>query len=427
MKYFAFAKIGKSLKFASAYSPTGGDIDAPNGLIALANNNPDKTFYVISRSDMRRLSDDQYATIFPYANVIDVWADPQFKTFSGDGKDYNDPFYHHIGNYFKHNDINIDACIMFVGQVGTVTIPGKIEQVKDRSLFASVIDMTKNYTTPIAIWLNDYKVPYIEIVNDPRYVMNQSRDIFHLPFRSLGQFDWRYPVSPIKSYEDQDRIEPPIMKESTYDGMETLFLINREFPKTDYSNKTDLFNIILNEGAPSRYNMLNEWVLKNFEDVAIYGKWEHEYAQHEMDTRFKGSVQLEETQKIMSRTKYTFIIPIKDGWVTSKYIEMIQAGVIPFLHPSYDGQGHLDIPKLLRPKNSKAMLDTISKLESDPKYYKALIELLQQTFLKPEYYDGSFFSTKVMGEIYKEFDLEYVKPDLSKYKKTEVISLEDFF
>lgn len=422
MKHIAFAKIGKSTKFASAFSPIGGDSESPNVFKALANNNPDITFYMIGRSDMGRLSDEQLTKMFPYNNVVDIWKEAPFKTFKGDGKNYNDPFYHYVGNYFKDRGIKVDGCVMMVGQVGTVTIPGMIEQVRDRSLIASVIDMTKNYTTPIAVWLNDYKVPYLEIVNDPRYVMNQSRDIFHLPFKSIGQFNWEYEVSPIKSYEDQDRQDPPLKMKSTYDGMETAFLIGRDKPNDIGKDRSINFGVVLNEGSPSRYPLLKEWVLDVFEDVAIYGKWDHEDAQPEVDCRFKGSKNIEDIQKIMQNTKYTMIIPIRDGWVTSKYIEMIHAGVIPFFHPSYDKQKHIDIPDILRPDTPEQMLKNIELIELNG-VREALLKNIRDIVLKNEYYDGTFMSEKIL----KNFDPKYALPDLSKYAKTEVVSLDDFF
>ena len=426
-QHIAFAKIGKSIKFNSKFSCCGGDNEAPAVIKALANNNPDKTFYIVGRSDCSRLTESEYHAIFPYGNVIDIWNGAVHKTFR-DRKDYNDPFYHHITDYFKDRDIKIDYCVMMVGQVGTVTIPGKIEQVRDRSLIASVIDMTLNYTSPISVWLNETKVPYVEIVNDPRYVMNQSRDIFNLPTLSLGQYDWTYEASTITSYEDQDRTTRVV--KSVYAGMETAFCIGREERDIREIEKTRKFAVILNEGDPSRYDMLNEWVLKNLEDVEVYGRWEHKYAQPEMDTRFKGSVQLEETQKIMSQTKYTMIIPIRDGWVTSKYIEMIYAGVLPFFHPSYDKQNHLNIPALLRPQTPAEMFDTIEKLERMPEARLMLLQTLQRNILKPEYFDGTFMSNTILEACHKSIvgnDEQYTPTDVSKYKPKTITSLDDFF
>ena len=272
MKHIGFAKIGKSVKFKrTRFSPIGGDNEPSTVLISLANNNPDKTFYIIGRSDFSSLNESEVLELFPYDNVVDIW--------KGIKNEDDDRFYRHIIDYFNQKGFQLDNTIMMVGQVGTVTIPGKITQVKHLKEGitdgkpASVIDMTKNYTSPIAIWLNEVQPPYVEIVNAPRYVMNQSRDIFHLPTVSLGQYDYEYEVSCIRNYEDQNRYERKVS--STYAGMETCFCVNYEHSEQFNLNRKVPFMVILNEAKPSRYNLLKEWVLDDHDDVEIYGKWDH--------------------------------------------------------------------------------------------------------------------------------------------------------
>jgi len=412
MKNIGFAKIGKSVKFKrNRFSPIGGDNEPSTVLIALANNNPDKTFYIIGTSDFSTLSEAEELELFPFNNVIDIW-----KGIKNDG---TDNFYRHIFNYFGQRRFKLDYTVLMVGQVGTVTIPGKIEQVKDRSLFASVIDMTKNYTSPIAIWLNEEQPPYVEIVNDPRYVMNQSRDIFHLPTVSLGQYDYEYTVSSIKSYEEQDRYERKVP--STYAGMETCFCINYQHSEQFNLNRNVPFMVILNEAKPSRYNLLKEWVLDDHDDVEIYGKWEHPNT--ETDTRFKGSIHLDDVMAKMNNVKFTFIIPIAKGWVTSKYIEMVHAGVIPFLHPSYDEQRHLPIPEFLRPKTPTEFKERMNRLLNNEQEYESVITGLRKLLCKPEYYNGTFLNNKIMTAM----DNDYVAPDVTQFEKKVAVTLEDFF
>lgn len=414
MMNIGFAKIGKSVKFKSnKYSPIGGDNEASCVLRALANNNPDKKYYIIGRSDFSQLSESDRLELFPYDNVIDVW--------EGVGLDISEEYYRHIITYLEKNQITLDFTVMMVGQVGSVTVPGKIKKVRDTDddKAASVLDMTKWYVTPISTWLNEKKPRYIEIVNDPRYTMRQSRDLFHLPEVSLGQYDYSYVSNAIRSYEDQTRIERRV--ESVYAGMETAFCYDYEYsPKVNFNRHTD-FMIVLNEGKPSRFDMLNEWVLEKFDSVDIYGKWEHERAL--ADPRFKGSAHIHEIQKMMSDVKFTFIIPIAKGWTTSKYIEMIHAGVVPFLHPTYDEQRHLPIPEFLRPKTPKEFHDRMTQLLNDQKHYESVLLDLRSNVLKPEYYDGTFINNKIMSA----FDSSYTVPDVKQFDKKTVVTLEDFF
>ena len=119
MTNIAFAKIGKSIKFKTPFSPVGGDNEAPAVVRAIANNNPDKKIYIIGRSDFDKLTEMERVQMFPYDNVVNVWSACKTKTYTNK-HDYNDPFFQHIGNYFKENDIKIDFGVMMVGQVGNV-------------------------------------------------------------------------------------------------------------------------------------------------------------------------------------------------------------------------------------------------------------------------------------------------------------------
>jgi hypothetical protein len=414
MKNIGFCKVGKSVKFkTNKYSPIGGDNEASCTLRALANNNPDKNFYIIGRSDFATLSDTEKADLFPYDNVIDVW--------EGVGLEISENYFNHIITYFKEKQITLDFTVMMVGQLSNVTIPDRIEKVREGNdgKPAATLDMTKWYTTPIFTWVNEEKPPYIEIVNDPRYTIKQPRDLFHMPMRSLGQYDYDYETFAIRNYDDQERITRVVHSE--YAGMETAFCGDYEYTQEiNLDRKTD-FMIVLNEGKPSRYEMLKEWVLNEFDDVEIYGKWEHDAVKG--DDRFRGSAKIDELQKKLLNVKFTFIIPIKEGWVTSKYIEMIHAGVIPFLHPTYDTQRHLPIPDFLRPKTPGEFHERMQRLINNKDEYETVLKGLRKAVLKPEYYDGTFINDKIM----KAFDPNYQRPDLSSFEKQQAFSIEDFF
>ena len=417
MKNIGFGKLGKSVKFIrNKYSPIGGDNEASCTLRAMANLNPDKTFYIIGRTDYGYLNEAEQHDIFPYNNVVDVW-----NKRSIGPEHYNQDYYDHVKNYLKDNNVELDYTVLMVGQVGSVTIPDRIIKVNDPDAISSVLDMTKGYTTGITSWLNDCKPKYVEIVNDPRYVMNQARDIFHLPEMSLGQYDYEYISNKINSYEDQTRTPTPV--KSVYAGMETAFCLDYEHSTDINRNRNTDFMIVLNEGKPSRYKLLKEWILDHNKDVDIYGKWADEIM--EGDTRFKGSLKIDALQDKLQDVKFTFIIPIKKGWVTSKYIEMIHAGVIPFLHPTYDEQKHTAIPDFLRVKSPEQLAERIQMLKDDPAKYNHLLELLQKTILKPEYYDGTFLNNKIMSSI----DPNYVAPNLEEFPIPEkpTIGLESFF
>jgi hypothetical protein len=405
----AFCKIGKSIKFDSPYSPVGGDNEAPALLRLLANNNPDKTYHIVGRSDFSKMYETKRLELFPYNNVKDA-----FEGKRGPADEDQ------VIKYFDRIKIEPDVAIFMIGQIGTVTIPNRIEQVKNRQLTAAVIEMTKNYSTPIIKWWNekpDMKV--IEIINDPRYTSKQPRDIIHNPTVSLSQYNYEYAKESIESYTKQDRVRHAIPVR--YAEMERIFLFNREVPPVNVHDREVPFGIVLNEGSPSRYGMLKEWVLDNgFNDIEIYGKWEHVEA--EKNPVFKGSLKLDEVHRKMRRVRSTFIIPIAHGWVTSKYVEMIHAGVVPFFHPTYDIQNHTKVPKFLRPKDPAELATRIEMLKDD-ETYSSIINDLRTEFCSEEYLDGTRLNDIVM----KEVQPNYVRPNLTDFEISEANTLDSFF
>jgi hypothetical protein len=398
-KHIAFSKVGKSIKFKGNGSSAGGEIEPPALFRALANNNPDIMFYLIGRSDYSRLTDLERSNLFLYNNVTDCYAEKP--------KDISS----HLEEFFSSRGIVLDAHIAMPGQIGTVTIPGKIQQIKHPELMASVIDMTKNYTTPIISYWNDHpELKTIEIITDPRYTFDQSRDIIQDPSVSLGQYNYEYTKSTIESYENQVRVERQI--KVTYDGIETNFMYGLGKPNKNRERSIP-FMVVLNEGNPSRYKFLDEWVLSGIDDVEVYGKWEDERTLN--DSRFKGSISWTDLHAKLNNVRASFAIPIAPGWVTSKYVELIHSGVIPILHPTYDTQNNLDYPDILRPKSIQDMKKLI-ELVKDDKFYTKMIDHLQSKYCKPEYYDGTFLSKRILSHVYDNYEL----PNKTAYSENTV-------
>lgn len=402
----AFSKIGKSIKFNDKnYSPIGGDNEAPTLLRVLARHNPDSKFYLVGRSDYSRLTERQRAEMFPWNNVVDLYDQPVVDPVT------------HVESKLQSLGVKIDAHIAMCGQVGNVTIPNRIWGVRDPSRHVNIIDMTRGYTTPITAWMNDNQhIPVIQIVNDPRYTFAQAKDLMVTPKYTLSQYDTVFEHSHIKSYEDQTRITTKF--ELQYAGMEKIFLCDRPEPVLN-TNRPVNFMIAINEGNPSRYSMLKEWVLDDVSDVEVYGQWSEEISSS--DARFKGSLHIEELQNKMRSVRSTFIIPIAPGWVTSKYIEMIYAGVVPFFHPSYDSKRLLGDLDFLRVETPKQLMERVSMMQQDD-VYERCIKLLQKKFIKQIDLDGTTINLTIMRAI----DPAYMTRDLQT-PKTVNIGLDNFF
>lgn len=404
-----FIKVGKSIKFKeSTFGAIGGDIDPGNLLRILANNNPTDKFYILGRSDYSKLSQNERSKLFYYDNVINVLG--AVKSDNSMSEEFQNKMCRVVQEMLDELNVSIDKIVMIPGPIPTVNIPNRIKKIKYPDEYASVISSSLNYTTPFISYINDNQhIPIIEIVNDPRYTCaQQCRDLMATPVVSLGQFDYEYEKHSIISYENQTKQTKYI--KSKYAQMETFFLYNKELHKININDRNVTFSIILNEGKPSRYNLLKEWVLDHVDDVDIYGKWNENLLDH----RFKGSKRITEIQDIFLHVRSSFIIPIKTGWVTSKYIELIHAGVVPFLHPTYDTQNHLDFPSFFKPKTPDELYERVNSLKDDNLYLEK-INFLREKYCKPGYYDGTIVNNIVMNEIYDN----YIKPDITETPKIE--------
>lgn len=416
-------KLGKSILFKrSAWGPIGGDNEAPLYYENLFHRNPDMQFYLLGCSDYDRLPDEDRDRINKHGNVHNIW-DDEWKEFK---KSYSGPkiscrvdFMDHWARKSKENGLVMDAGILFAGPNATCNIPFRVTKMKNPTEMANPLDMLALYAGPLVSYLNDYRVPYVLIVNDPRFFPFMAKDILHAPSSVLSQYNETITFKHRKSYTDNTVIEFPL--EARYAASETIYLMNdksKETPKESFSlesffgdeeetvtndehvavEKNIKFMVVLNEGRPSRYNLLKENILDHIADVDIYGQWNKETIGE--DPRFRGSVSYDELQKMLPRVKYSYCIPIKPGWSTMKFWELLNHDVIPFLHPTYDSQNNLNAPEFLRVKDSKDLSAKINFLENNPKEYDLFLSRLK-SMIKPEHRDGSLLNNIVLNEIAK--------------------------
>lgn len=262
---------------------------------------------------------------------------------------------------------------MLSGPVANCNIPNKSWKRNDLKNgvkeYAKSLETFANYVAPIYQYLNESNIPWVMIANDPRYI-GQGNDCMNQPKKILSQYTETIEMQTFDNWVDQNYIKNKIP--SVYAGMEKIFLIDKKMPSV--MTKTISFMLVLNEGnngVKSRYPMLKEYVLDSMRDVAIYGKWDE--ATIGNDTRFKGPKKFEDLQAELPSVKYTLIIPIKPGWVTAKWVEMISNGIIPFFHPTYDEQKHCKVPDFIRLTNPSDLGEKIAQLEADPQLYGQIL------------------------------------------------------
>jgi len=382
----AIGKFGKSILFdESKWGPIGGDCEAPIFYKCLAKYYPEITFYMIGKSDIYKMSKSEFAKNFPNKNMIDAAGS---RTATED-EEYMVPDKILDG-------VDIDFGMFFSGPVGNANIPNFIPNISKAKAGQKAIclEMFKRYAAPIVYFLNKRSIPYFTLTPDPRYHPIRGRDLFNVAKFSLSQMDTNnMSVKHVKSQDDMTVITTVVP--TIYSRFENMFLYGMDKPSVP--EKTSILSMVMNEGGNGgtlRGPILEEYVLgnKNIRDdlrssFEVFGKWDDTWMKKYK--QFKGTVPYYKIWNIIGSSKYSFLIPIAPGWCTAKVWESIYCGTIPFLHPTYDQNKHLDgvIPDFLRTKSPKDFAEKMEELEKDPIAYNQILKYIISS-LKDEYFDG---------------------------------------
>lgn len=385
-------KIGKSVKFDSLkWGAIGGDNEAPDLFITLARMNPDITFYMLGKSDLRVMKSEVKEKLNLPSNIIDVWEG--FKS-----KEHDETKYAYEVMSTKYKDVKIDCGIYYNGPTSYTSIPNLLRKDAGKGDFYVTLDVFRKYVGPITHYENMTEVPFFTLGPDPRYIPIGARDLVYREKFVLSQYNKIETAKHMISLDSQDLITTEIPIE--YSGIEKVFFLGKEQKDITKIEKTKKMMIVLNEGGNGglkRGPMLKEYILDYLDDVEIYGKWDKAWYE---DSRFKGPKDFMQLQPMLENVKYTFIIPIQKGWVTAKFWEMIQNGIIPFMHPFYDQQKHIPCPDFIRVNSPDELNKKIEFLEKNPDKYQELLAQLN-AMLKPEYYDGRFINELIMKNVKK--------------------------
>ena len=394
----AIGTIGKSVKFGPEEKGTGkkamtaGSIDARIIFQTLIKFNPQDTFYLIGRSNFSRLKPDVRKKVDPHGNVVDVWA--KFKDWfdNQDDKDEVTESWRYIEHVIKTED-KFDIGIFIAGGVLEYAVQGKT--LKDGKPIKTLMAAAK-YAGPIHHFINETKIPYMVLSLDPRCYPKPTKDILIPPKRILQLINETVEVEHRVSYESNEMIVDKVP--AVYSGIETLYVVEEEepaglddfFDEPEYERDINMV-LWLNEGKPSRYNDLKNFILDSVEDVQVYGVWNEKALK---DPRIE-QVAMSELSWQFPRTKYTFCIPIAPGWATGKFWEMIKHGIVPFMHPEYDEQKNIGFPEELRVKDSNDLLEKINLYNGDEMLYNRLHKQLKD-MITPDKKSGKYMNDIIM-------------------------------
>jgi hypothetical protein len=292
------------------------------------------------------------------------------------------------------NDVfkNCDFALGFTSQGYSTSncIPYLLTTVKAPFTRAKTLNMSYYYTAPIIYFLNKTNIPWLLIATDPRYIKPKIhfRDTVNIPKEIIGQhnfdIEWKH-ITEFKELCDTSITENI---KSIYSGVEKINLINENVIDPSY-NKDIKFTIISlqlsSESATKdlRFSILKEWILDLDinNEISIYGKWSEYFKKGY--PQFKGYASLKKLDHIIKNTRYSLVLPTSAGWVTSKYAELLQLGVLPFLHPKYDSQYNIvDKDHFIRVTSPKDMYDKMNYLDNNPDERIKIVRQLQNDLIK---------------------------------------------
>jgi len=361
-----YSKLGRSWNLdPSSWSAVGGDADVYRLLHRLATSHPEHTFYLLGRN-----SGEEPSTVGLPANVVNPWAQwrdmvPRLSAFD-DTMEYVTAFDQlTLAEYAR-----CDQHLVWAGQHGTSNTPIPVVGAPgwDEEYLTNPQQSFIQYCAYVLRGVNAWRTAVdgareeVWLDPDPRNYL-KPRDL-KWPLREpvLAQFDFS---TKQKHERYTDRRAPGEVgfeagtwdpaggnvwlhpTRYVYSGLElTALPAPDEAPFEPVG--TEPFGILINENRKNvrdpRVDVVRTWVLANWPDCEVYGKWSPQSC-HDLRREIT-TVPVEEVLSTMRRWRSTFTTPANgSGWATAKPWECFAAGTVCFFHPRYDSQGHV-VPTL---------------------------------------------------------------------------------
>jgi len=340
--------------------------------------------WVMQNTDWKHLSEDEKIDFDPRGVLRDI-----FTELSVDKPNRTYPErYTDLWEKVKHLEQPDFAVVFSTQGLTQVSIPGIVPTVRTPGKFTECLEMTIRYCSAQMNYLNQSNIPWFMVVNDGRFIRKdiRYRDMHNLPREIMSFYEEEINIHHYDTLPGGKMVSDPV--KMSYSGMIWLNNIGEEITSPD-AEKPNKFSIVAMQAAygksekDSRFTVLNDWFLSRpgNEDLAIYGKWNEHFS--EGHPQFKGLVAHTEIDEIFRKTRYTLLIPTQPLWVTTKIVEMLTLGVIPFVHPSYD-EKFLSFPKdsFFRVSSPQDLQEKIEKLEANPELRIKMVKIAQEKYLK---------------------------------------------
>lgn len=356
-----YGKIGRSVILdPKKWGPVGGDQEPAHLLYLLAARHPDVEFVVGGRYAVAKEQELPPNIVLPEL--------PKMRTrnryvkgirhFDGSINPWED-LTAILRPYFMEDGDHVQV-LMWAGQMGTSNVP--IPRIENRAELTEPQDSFMNYVAPITLNINVWR-DVDPLAREEVWVQSDVRN-----YLKCREVKWP-PRLPIVSQFDQDRkakherwgdardpadcgFDAEWVPEGgvwlaphryEYTGLEVIGIPDTWHVEYEHGARNS-FGILINESrsnvALDRPSIVRDWVVPLGPDW-IVGKWTEAGAETAGIPRPQ-PCHHSEVGKLVGSVRSTFMTPGSGSrWPTMKAHESFRVGTICFMHPEYDGQGHI--------------------------------------------------------------------------------------
>lgn len=321
-------------------SNTNGNVGTYLLFELLIENNKEDTFFVASENDLGTFEK------LPYENVVDAsgmhWGELEYRA-------------------------DIDVMIVLTG----------LTQYEKNDRFINII--------------NNLSAKFMLLSDDPRCLDSVSEDerIRRKPDIVISQFDGEYNFKGTNYYVRYE----PIERASCY-----------KFVPSKKDKDIDV--VIVSNTSGEKYNRVKivSELINGMTGLSIYGRLSAEERESLGEGNCKGEVKYTEMQEILGRSYSTLVVPIKKGWVTSKYVESLMNGVLPIFYEDYN-TALLEAEDLIVVRDNEDFAEAIENVRKDKERTRKLVDEWFKLMIEP-YVSGKRLSNILMSYA---FSLKYRK------------------
>ena len=230
--------------------------------------------------------------------------------------------------------------------------------------------------------LNNLNAKFMLLSDDPRCLDSVSDDerITRKPDVIISQFDGEY---NFKGHVYRVKYEP-IERASCY-----MCEVHNDVKETDM--------IIVSNTSGKEYDRVKivSEIIDGLTGFDIYGRLSDDERMMLGKDNCRGEIKYTEMQKVFRKAYSTFVVPIKKGWVTSKYVESLMNGVLPVFHEDYNTE-LLEAEDLIVIHNRDEFIDIFENIvKKDKVKVEELVKKWFKIMIEP-YVDGKRLSNILM-------------------------------